>query len=328
MIRFGIALATCNPNPDFFDGQLRSIREQTFDDWFCVIGDDSSDPQIAAYIQNSVIHDRKFYYFRNNETAGVIGNFERIVERLLDVSEYILLCDQDDLWVSTRLSFIDSRLTSLQRRRSMPTRFINSNMSLIDAGGNVLCPSLWSAERRLVDFANPVSFLFANTVTGCGAIVQSDLIRTVGLPFPRPTTGQIPVIYHDGWLAMCAAALGPIDLIWEPLVAYRQHDNNTVGLRRNYYDCVKDLFHRILHPQYCLGTAKMLLPLLEELSKRVPGRIGARYSWSTYRLIITGAWRALIRMSWSLPEWMTALIGVTLYISVYRIKTSIRLPKP
>jgi hypothetical protein len=254
-----------------------------------------------------------------------MGNFEQIIKQLISISEYIVLCDQDDVWSLDRLSVVDSHLKHLQESRSTPVRFINSNMSLIDASGQTICSSLWSAERRLVEFTHPISYLFANTVTGCGAIVQSDLIRSVGIPFPRSSPYHRPAILHDGWLAMCAAALGPIDLLWEPLVGYRQHNGNTIGLRKDYQTSMRMLCHQVLHPDLCLGTAKILLPFLEELSRRVPDRIESEYSCKTIKVIIKATWSALMRLSWSLPEWVTALIGVCLFISINRLKKALNL---
>jgi hypothetical protein len=37
---------------------------------------------------------------------------------------------------------------------------------------------------------------------------------------------------HDEWLTAVAAAFGSVDFIGEPLIDYRQHDANQIGMRR------------------------------------------------------------------------------------------------
>lgn len=61
-------------------------------------------------------------------------------------------------------------------------------------------------------------------VTGATAALR----RTV-LPMVLPVaSGWI----HDEWLAVTLAALGRVDIIEQPLIDYRQHANNQVGMRR------------------------------------------------------------------------------------------------
>lgn len=139
-----------------------------------------------------------------------------------------------------------------------------------------------------------------------------------------PNMGKPPLILHDGWLAMCAAALGPIDLIWEPLVAYRQHGHNTIGLRKDFQTSLQNLLHRIRDPDCCFYTAKMLLSILQELAKRVPDRVEWQYNLRTLKVICKGTWLALLHRSWSLPEWYTAFIGMTLYMRFYYLLATVK----
>jgi len=59
---------------------------------------------------------------------------------------------------------------------------------------------------------------------------------------PVPPEGLL----HDWWIALCAAALGKIAYIDEPLVKYRQHGNNEVGAKhiRNLINPFKNNLYR------------------------------------------------------------------------------------
>jgi len=61
-----------------------------------------------------------------------------------------------------------------------------------------------------------------NIITGATALVRRDLV-TRSRPFPEAWV-------HDEWLAMVAAATGVVDVLAEPLVDYRQHDANQIGV--------------------------------------------------------------------------------------------------
>ncbi|WP_370281995.1 glycosyltransferase family 2 protein [Plantibacter sp. M259] len=61
-----------------------------------------------------------------------------------------------------------------------------------------------------------------NLVTGATAMLRREVFDAA-VPFPSPWV-------HDEWLAIVAASRGPIELLDEPLVDYRQHGANQIGI--------------------------------------------------------------------------------------------------
>jgi hypothetical protein len=73
---------------------------------------------------------------------------------------------------------------------------------------------------------NPKPFLLFNCVSGHSMLFHQSLLEKA-LPFPDSG-------YYDHWMAFVASHWGNIDFIKEPLVKYRQHENNTIGALRKY----------------------------------------------------------------------------------------------
>jgi hypothetical protein len=70
-----------------------------------------------------------------------------------------------------------------------------------------------------------------NVVTGCTAMFHRELLD-VALPFPL----HLPRVFHDGWLALVAAAIGEVRPVPEFLVRYRQHAGQQIGVARSRAD--------------------------------------------------------------------------------------------
>jgi hypothetical protein len=63
-----------------------------------------------------------------------------------------------------------------------------------------------------------------NLVTGATTAIRRTLMKR-SLPFS-------PLWLHDEWLALCASAENVYRVISEPLIGYRQHGANVVGVRK------------------------------------------------------------------------------------------------
>jgi hypothetical protein len=79
-------------------------------------------------------------------------------------------------------------------------------------------------DKLVHEAHNPLQVLSTqNFVTGCAVLINRRLLE-----FATPIPDAI--ILHDWWLALCAAACGRIGYIDEPLVQYRQHSRNQIGV--------------------------------------------------------------------------------------------------
>lgn len=221
-VRVGIVLATYNCDRAHFAAQIRSIQNQDFPRWRCLISDDGSQPEIQAYMASLVQGDRRFVFQIQPQNLGSYHNFEFGLHYFSqdDAITHVAFADQDDVWQPQKLTRL---LTELLNSGAL---LAHSDLSLIDGEGKEIHPSVWQYERRQPEKLDAELLLLRNTVTGCTAMIDRSLMAAA-LPFPpQHKAGDW---YHDHWLAIVAAHQGTIAHIREPLVQYRQHGQNAVG---------------------------------------------------------------------------------------------------
>jgi len=232
--KIAIVLATYNPNPQYLSKQLASIRQQSWRNWLCYIVDDCSQPEHQEKIQTLVGGDPRFIYHVHEENVGSYHNFERGLRYCLEdeTISAIAFADQDDIWHPEKLK------TLLQAMRSSHSRLAHSDLLVVNHQEQVIHPSCWEYEGRNPEKLTPELLLLRNTVTGCSLLFCSSLLSQV-LPFPIQRHNN--AWHHDLWVALVAAKLGTIAHLRQPLIAYRLHDNNSIGAVKNAGKISKEL---------------------------------------------------------------------------------------
>ena len=217
--KVGIALAAYQPPADFFFEQLHSIQQQTFENWVCVVCSDSDLQEFLSSDRFSrFTDDRRFIWRVNEERLGHKKNFESAIQATLDLGvDAIACCDQDDVWYSQKLARLVSELN-----RAGPLSLVHSDMHLLWSDRCSLQTG-WQLEHRGVQNAKTHHLLIRNVVAGCAMLFDAELARR----YP-----EIPkqIEFHDYWYALVASCFGGVHPIYEPLYAYRQHEENVVGI--------------------------------------------------------------------------------------------------
>ena len=102
--------------------------------------------------------------------------------------------------------------------------FIHSDLRVIDESNNLIAKSYFEHENISSQCDNWLSISLQNIVTGCTCLMNKSCILHA-LPFPPS------VVMHDWWLAMTTSRLGILFCLNEPLLSYRQHGSNVVGVK-------------------------------------------------------------------------------------------------
>ena len=129
-MKITILLSTYN-GEKYLKEQLDSILNQTYDDWFLLIRDDYSQDNteniIDAYIKD---HPNKIKKIKSYENIGVVKSFEELLKTCS--SEYISFCDQDDIWLPTKLE------ESMEKMDELEKEMLEDKYSeIIDLGADV-----------------------------------------------------------------------------------------------------------------------------------------------------------------------------------------------
>lgn len=220
--RVGIILATYNCDRSHFAEQIRSIQQQDFTHWTCLVTDDGSTPEIRQFISEVIGGDRRFIYYAQPQNLGAYHNFEYGIQSFSrDASiTHLAFADQDDIWRSDKLRKL---LAAFSENEVV---LAHSDLALIDDQGKLLHPSVWQYEKRCPEKLDTRLLLLRNTVTGCTVMIDRCLIGDL-LPFPKQSIKG--GWHHDYWLALVAAQRGKIAHLRDPLVQYRRHAQNAVG---------------------------------------------------------------------------------------------------
>lgn len=228
-----VSVALCTHNGErFIEDQLLSILAQSQPPIEIVLSDDASTDATVELARNTVKsyldgHPDCITRLRvteNPEALGVVRNFEQAI--LACGSELVALSDQDDVWAVDKLE----RAAAVFAGRPN-LLLLHTDARLIDEAGDALPGSLLAAlevsEQVQHEIHNGLAFellMRRNLVTGATVIIRRRLAE-IAVPFPASWV-------HDEWLALLAATMGEIDLVPEPLIDYRQHGANQIGVRK------------------------------------------------------------------------------------------------
>lgn len=225
--RISIVLCTYN-GAAYLQPQLDSLLAQTHLPDEIVIADDGSTDASMDMLQAFALRARDtgiaVQLQRNPENLGYVGNFSAGLR--MAKGELLFLCDQDDVWRTDKLARMAERF-----ERDPSLLLLHSDARLVDSQGRSLQCSLFDAlqmtpqEKQAIHAGNAFEVVLRRSfVTGATAALRRSLVE-LALPVEA---GWV----HDEWLTAVAAAVGKIDFVDEPLIDYRQHGANQIGMRR------------------------------------------------------------------------------------------------
>ncbi|MBE7718245.1 glycosyltransferase family 2 protein [Lacrimispora indolis] len=217
-----VLLASYN-GEKYIRDQLDSILNQTISDLTVMISDDLSADGTPAVIQEyEERYPGRVKSLRNGERSGSAqNNFFRLLKSATD--EYVMLCDQDDVWLSDKAEVTLREMKRLEAEwgKKVPL-LVHGDLSVTDKEGKVLHKSMAEYQKIAVHDNRFSHYLVENNITGNTVMVNKALLRLLN---------DIPeeCVMHDWWLGLLASCFGRISYIDRPLVLYRQHGDNQVG---------------------------------------------------------------------------------------------------
>ncbi|MDA8366623.1 MAG: glycosyltransferase [Actinomycetota bacterium] len=207
---------------DFLATQLDSLAGQTCPPDEIVVRDDASHDAtrevLDDFAHRSAVPVRISV---NQQRLGIPANFWAAIGDAR--GDLIALCDQDDVWHPSRLQ---RAIDVLDDDPHVGATF--SNGRCIDERGASTGQTLWElaglTEDVLAQFRSGHELdvlLRRPVVTGATVTFRSSL-----LTFLRPA----PPITHDYWISAAIASKARVKPIDEPLISYRLHASNAIGL--------------------------------------------------------------------------------------------------
>jgi len=208
-----VAMATYN-GENFIAAQLDSIIQQTHKNIEIVITDDASSDKTVQIIKNFQGKYPLIQLFINNVNSGITKTFEHSFKNCK--GDFIAIADQDDIW---ELNKIETLLNEIGNEDA-----IYSNSLLIDKKGQSLHKEFKSL-MHLQSYYDGAPFLMGNCVPGHTILMKADFAKMI-IPLPCE-------MMFDRWISFCAASNNGIKYVDKPLVQYRQHESNAVGVGKS-----------------------------------------------------------------------------------------------
>jgi glycosyltransferase involved in cell wall biosynthesis len=221
-----VSVALCTyQSVKFLEPQIRSILEQDFPIAELVIADDGSTDGTLDLIERLKVElpgGQKIRVVATDRVGGFSLNFERAISAC--GGDVIVLSDHDDVWLPHRVSHAIAHLGPAGSRS-----LVFSDARLIDDDGQPLPRTLFEAyevsESEVAEVVAGDAFrtlVRRNIVTGATVMFDASLLD-VALPVGARWI-------HDEWLAIMASAMGTVHMVQEPLIQYRLHGTNQIGV--------------------------------------------------------------------------------------------------
>lgn len=229
MTRLRLSIVLCAYNgAAYLQPQLDSLLAQTRLPDEIVIGDDGSTDASMEILQAFATRARgvgiAVQLLHHRENVGYVDNFSAGLRTA--AGELLFLCDQDDVWRADKLARMAERF-----EHDPSLLLLHGDARLVDAAGLPLGCSLFEAlrmtpqEREAIHDGRAFDVVLRRSfVTGATAALRRELVMQA-LPVA-------PGWIHDEWLAAVAASVGRVDFIDQPLIDYRQHGANQIGMRK------------------------------------------------------------------------------------------------
>jgi glycosyltransferase involved in cell wall biosynthesis len=204
--------------------QLASIACQTVLPDELVVYDDASTDATPAIVLDFARHALfPVRYFQNSKRVGTVRNFENAIRAC--EGEIIFLCDQDDVWHVNKIALIKERFIN-----SPDVGAVFTDANIVDENLNLVGYRLWQVfkftlqEQAQVAFGDALGVLIKHPVVTGTTMAFRSHYRDLVLPLADT--------WHDAWISFLVGATSYLDAIPSPLVTYRLHDGNQLGIPR------------------------------------------------------------------------------------------------
>jgi len=221
-LSLSVALASYN-GERYIGAQLDSIARQTRLPDELVICDDASTDSTGDIVREFARRAPFVVRFLQHERMGSTRNFELAIAECR--GDIIFLCDQDDVWYPNKMETIEAVFINKPE-----TGAVFTDADVVDENLQPLGSRLWKyfrfrpKEQAQVEAGDAFSVLLRHPVATGATMAFRSSFRDFLLPMP-PT-------WHDAWIALLIGTTSHLLALSAPLIAYRQHGHNQVGVPR------------------------------------------------------------------------------------------------
>jgi glycosyltransferase involved in cell wall biosynthesis len=224
-VKLSIAMCTYN-GAAYLPEQLESIAAQTRLPDELVVCDDRSNDGLTREIVKAFANQVQFpaRLFVNRKNLGTKKNSQRAIDRCH--GDIIFLCGQDDVWKQNKLARIEAVFSSAPE-----VGLVFTDAEVVSEDLHTLVDSLvensdfGTESQALVKEGKAIRVLLQGSVVTGATMAFRACLRPLVLPIPGHT-----ILQEDAWIALIIAAVAPLVFLKEPLIKYRQHAGQQIGV--------------------------------------------------------------------------------------------------
>lgn len=242
-----VLLSTYN-GQEFLREQLESIYRQQGVEYHILVRDDGSeDATVSILKEYQSRYGKMTICFGDN--LGVVKSFYmlmEIAEKEFSKYDYYAFCDQDDIWLPSKLY---NALIQLHKfPKSEPSLYF-CHRQLVDQTLRKLPTPLTKVKTTLAES------IISNPSAGCTQVFNRNLLSMVLSYSPSF------ISMHDSWVyRICLSVNGNVYYDKHAYILYRQHSDNVVGGSSNVLKKIKRYYNSyLLNENIRYTTAKILL---------------------------------------------------------------------
>jgi len=207
----------------FLAEQLDSLCRQTSTSFTLITRDDGSRDDSVAIV-DSYRNRLSIRRIENpeNKNLGAVRSFELLMCE--STAGIILFCDQDDIWDEARVEKGITAIAETMKRLGNIPCAVFSDLRLFST--ETAAPTgtyLEASGFNAAAYRDPYYIAFRDPSPGCAMTVNRALLEA-SLPL-GPSA-----LMHDWWLMLVASLKGTIVFLDIPLLRYRLHTGNTLGI--------------------------------------------------------------------------------------------------
>lgn len=225
-----ILLSIYNPDIEYLERQLVSLDEQEYENIIINIWDDNPQSQFDTAVLDRVLKKKAYTYEKAEVNLGYAQAFAHLTEKAQ--GEYIAYCDQDDVWMSDKIS---KCVEALQKEDAV---LVTSDRAVIDENDQIVVTSMRREHPSIANTWNTGDDITAIAVFNTCAIGMNIVMRTDCAKSCLPIPDKIA---HDHWMVAAASVKGKTVFLEDVLVHYRRHSKNESGFlsgiltKKEYY---------------------------------------------------------------------------------------------
>lgn len=221
-----ILLATYN-GERFIADLLDSLLSQTQADFRVLARDDGSSDATVGILQEfeARFGGRLQIIGDGSPTGSPTLNFEVLMRA--STADYVLFCDQDDVWLPNRVQESLRMLTEAEATFGAETPvFVFNDLVPVDANLKKVAESYWEFKKINPAMARRLAAsLITSPILGCSCGINRALLNRALPIHPQATN-------HDWWTLHVAIMFGQVVWSAEKTVLYRLHGGNSSQQQR------------------------------------------------------------------------------------------------